>query len=791
MKSLDRKLIRDVAHLRGQVAAVALVVACGVAAFVAMRSMYFSLLSSQDAYYRQYRFAEVFAQFKRAPDSLAARIRDIPGVAAAETRVVANVTLDVPGVSEPARGRIISIPEKQSPMLPRLNDLHLLNGRYVESGKRDEVLISGAFAGANNLKPGDTLAVIINGRWQRLRITGVALSPEYVYEIGGGEMFPDSRRFGVMWMSRAALGPAFDMEGAFNDVALSLAPGAVESEVIEKLDALLVNYGGLGAYGREDQTSNHFITNEIAELQVTSTFVPGIFLGVTAFLIHLVLSRLVATQRDQIAVLKAFGYGNVSIGLHYLKLAFVAVSGGVALGIAGGWWFGYRMTELYTEFFRFPVLRFGASASVLLTAVLISFVSACAGALLAVRRAVLLPPAEAMRPEPPARFRAGFIERLGLARLLSPATRIIVRNLARRPIKALLTTFGISLSVALLVTGFFLYYDAIGRVVDVMFRTVYREDVSIVFNEPRPAGVRYDVAHLPGVIRAEAHRFVPARLRFGHRMRRLAVTGLESGAELWRVVDMDYRITQLPPEGVVLTRKLAESLGVRPGDTLSVEVLEGERPVRQIIVSGTVEDLIGMSAYMELGALNRLMREGKTISGLHLMVDEAALPTLYATLKQTPAVRSVIVPGALLENFNQTLARTMETTTAVLIFFACVITFGVVYNGARIALSERGRELASLRVLGFTQREITIMLLGEQALLVLLALPLGWALGYGLSWLITSAIDTELMRLPLVISGRTLIRASLIVMLAALLSGLLVARRLRHLDLIEVLKTRE
>lgn len=788
MTSLNRKLIRDVIHLRGQVVAVALVVACGIAAFVAMRSTYHSLLDSQAAYYQQYRFADVFAQVKRAPETISHRIAAIPGIASAQTRIVANVTLDVPGVAEPARGRIVSIPEKRMPML---NDLHIVNGRYIEPGKRDEVMISGAFSAANNLNPGDTLTAIINGRWQRLRIVGVTLSPEYVYEIGGGEMFPDSRRFGVLWMSRDALGPAFNMEGAFNDVAVSLAPGAVESDIIEKLDALLDNYGGLGAYGREDQTSNHFITNEIAELKVTSTFVPGVFLGVTAFLLHLVLSRLVATQREQIAVLKAFGYGNFAIGWHYLKLAYAALIGGVALGLAAGWWFGYSITSLYTEFFRFPVLRYEAGASVVSTAVLISLVSATAGALAAVWRAVKLPPAEAMRPEPPARFRAGFIERFGLAGFLSPATRIIVRNLARRPVKALLTTFGISLAVALLVTGFFLYDDAIARVVDVMFRSVYREDVSVVFNEPRPAGVRYEVGHLPGVTRVEAHRFVPARLRFGHRWRRLALTGLERGAELWRVVDMDYRVTNLPSEGVLLTKKLAESLGVKPGDVLTVEVLEGERLVRHVPVAGTVDDLIGMSAYMDLAALNRLMREGQTISGLHLMVDEASLPALYANLKKTPAVRSVIIPGALLENFNQTLARTMGTSTAILIFFACVIAFGVVYNGARIALSERGRELASLRVLGFTQREVGVMLLGEQALLTLLAIPIGWVFGYLLSWLITWAIDTELMRLPLVISGQTLIRASLIVVLAAMLSALLVVRRLRRLDLIEVLKTRE
>jgi ABC-type antimicrobial peptide transport system permease subunit len=661
VNALNRKLIRDLFHMRGQVVAVAIVVACGVAAFVAMRSVYQSLLDSQDAYYRQYRFADVFANLKRAPDTLAARVREIPGVAAAETRIVANVTLDVPCVEEPARGRIISIPERRA---PTLNDLHITSGRYIEAGNRDEVIVSGAFSAANNLNPGDALTAVINGRWEKLQIVGVAISPEYIYEIGGGEMFPDSRRFGVMWMSRDALGPAFNMDGAFNDVALQLSPGANESEVIEGLDALLEDYGALGAYGRADQTSHHFISNEIAELQVISAFIPAVFLGVTAFLIHLTLSRLVATQRDQIAALKAFGYGNLAIGLHYLKLAFAATLGGVAMGVGVGWWFGYSITALYTEYFRFPVLRYAPGVGVVLTAVAISLASAGVGALAAVWGAVSLPPAEAMRPEPPARFRAGFIERFGLNYFLSPAARIIVRNLARRPVKAFLSALGISLSAALLVTGFYLYDDAISRVGDV-------------------------------------------------------------------------------------------------------------------------------TAYMDIRALNRLMGEGGSVSGLHLMVDENALPELYAKLKKTPAVRSVIVPGALLENFNKTIARTMGTNTAVLIFFACAIAFGVVYNSALIALSERGRELASLRVLGFTEREVTAMLLGEQALLAALAIPLGCALGWGLSWLITWAIDTELMRLPLNISGRTYARASTIVVAAAFLSALLVVRRLRRLDLIEVLKTRE
>jgi putative ABC transport system permease protein len=788
MATLDRKLIRDVIHLRGQVVAITLVVACGVAAFVAMRSTYNSLQSSQQTYYESYRFADVFAQLKRAPDSISTDITKISGVAKVEFRVVADVTLDVPGLAEPARGKIISIPEQQVPIL---NDLYLREGRYVQSGRSDEVLVSGAFATANNLKPGSTISAVINGRWQSLHIVGVALSPEYVYEIRSGEMFPDSRRSGVLWMSREALGPAFNMKGAFNDVALTLAPGAVEADVIQRVDDVLAGYGGLGAYNRADQVSNHFLANEIAELQVTGTFIPGIFLAVTAFLIHLVLSRLVATQRQEIAVLKAFGYGNYAIGLHYWKLASVIILGGVALGIGVGWYFGFQITELYRQFFRFPVLQYQPSPGVIISAVLISLTSASIGALAAVRRAVGLPPAEAMRPEPPAQFHAGVIERMGLHRAVPTSVRIILRNLERRPTKAMFSIFGIALAVALLVVGFFLYFDTIERIIEVQFNEVQREDVSVAFNEPRSSGVKYDLAHLPGVISVEPYRAVPARIRFQHRSRRTALLGLEPEGNLRRIVAKDFQSVNLPPNGLVLTTKLAEILGVKPGDSVTVEVLEGDRPVRNIVVANTVDELTGLSAYMDRHALNRLLREDATSSGAFMMVDSPYIPALYSRLKQTPAIGAVSIPSVALANFNDTIAKTINVSTAFLIGFAVIIAFGMVYNGARIALSERGHELASLRVLGFTRGEIGFMLLGEQAILTLIAIPAGLALGYGIAGLITVVIDTELIRFPLVVSARTYILAFLVVAASAFLSGYLVQWRLRHLDLVAVLKTRE
>lgn len=787
MNAIDRKLFRDLIQLRGQVIAIVLIVACGIAGMVTMMSAYDSLKLSQAAYYDRYRFADVFVQLKRAPEAIAEQIEAIPGVAQVQTRVVMDVTLDVPGLREPATGRLISIPETQMPML---NDLFLRKGRYIDEGRSDQVLVSEAFAQANQLDVGDTLGAILNGRWQALQIVGIALSPEYVYEIRGVDILPDNRRFGVLWMGREALGTAFDMDGAFNDVALSLMPGANDAEVIFQLDRLLERYGGLGAYERYDQISNRFLSDEIEQLQVTAVFVPSIFLGIAAFLLHIVLARIVSTQRDQIAVLKAFGYGNGAIGLHYLKLVLVIMLAGAALGLAIGLWFGSTVTRYYTNFFHFPLLNYEAGLGLITTAVLVSSGAAVLGAFMAVRRAVSLPPAEAMRPEAPAQFRPTIVEQLGIQRFLSPTGRIILRNLERKPVQATLSMLGIALAVALLVIGRY-FNDAVEYIVDVQFRQVQREDVTMVFTDPRPARARYAVNQLPGVLRAEAFRTVPARLRFEHRTHRVGLMGLDPDGELRHLIDRQLHTVSLPPNGLVLTKTLANLLAVQPGDMVTVEVLEGDRPIRQVPLMGLVDELIGVSAYMDIHALNQLMQEGQTISGAYLRVDDRELSTLYSQLKQTPAVASISVRQTAIDRFKQTIAGSLAVFTAVLVLFACIIAFGVVYNAARIALSERDRELATLRIIGFTQGEIAVILLGEQAILTLLAIPVGCGLGFSLAALMTLSYDSELYRLPLVVSTATYAFAIIVIAVAALFSGLLIHRQLNRLDLIAVLKTRE
>ncbi len=788
MSALGRKLVRDLRHMRGPLVAIGLMAASGVAVFVAMRSMHGYLRGTQERYYDQYRFARVFAHVTRAPTSGAARLAALPGVDAVEPRVVFDVSLDVPGLPEPAIGRLVSVPEGAQ---PRLNQLYLRRGRLVSRERADEVVVSEAFARANGLEIGDAFAAVLNGRWQRLRVVGWALSPEFIYEIRGGtDIFPDNRRFGVIWMGRRALEAAFGMRGAFNDVTLTLARGAIEADVIATVDRELARYGGVGAYGRDDHVSHRFVTDEIQETSVTSVVIPAIFLGVTAFLLHVVITRLVGTQRDQIAVLKAFGYPNVTVGRHYLLLALAPVALGVVLGAGLGIWFAVELAGVYARFFQFPVIRYAQDPGVVVLAAAIALGAALVGGIGAVARAVALPPAAAMRPEAPARYRQGLAERLGLARRVALPTRMIMRSLERRPVKAALGLAGIAFAAGIIVTGGYAF-DAVDYMKELQFHEVQREDMTVLFQYPRSVGARHALARLPGVAAVEPFRIAPVRLRHGPRAERTALLGLDSAAVLHRVVDRKRRRHAVPERGLLLTTMLGERLGVGPGDTVRVEVLEGRRPVRHVAVAGLVDEVVGMTAYADLAATNRLVGEGRVISGAWLAVDHDARDALYGTIKRLASVSGATVRETALVGFERTIAESFRISLTMIIAFACLIAAGIVYNGARVSLSERGRELASLRVLGFTRGEVARMLLGEHAWLTACAIPAGLAIGFGFSWLVAERFGTELFRVPLVVSARTYLFAVAVVVAAAALSALAVRRRLDRLDLVAVLKTRE
>ncbi|MCR9255245.1 MAG: FtsX-like permease family protein [Alphaproteobacteria bacterium] len=787
MSALDRKVLRDLARLWAQGLAIAMVLAAGVATLVLGIGAQNSLSETRAAYYERYRFADVFAGAKRAPEEVADRLAAIPGVAAVHTRIKEVALLDIPDQSEPATGVFLSLPVTGR---PRLNDFYLLSGRLPDPDSRHEVLANETFAKEHGFQAGATFAAILNGKKRDLVITGVMMLPEYIYALGPGDLVPDGRRFGVFAMPYKALAGAFDLDGAFNDVAVDVLRGTTEAAVIDAVDEILAPYGGVGAYDREDHQSNAFIDAELVQLRSMSFVIPPIFLAIAAFLVNITIARLIALEREQIGLMKAIGYSTWAVGFHYMKLVMLIALVGVVIGWGAGWWLGRGLTRLYGDFFNFPFLIFTMRPDIYMIAAGAGLAAAVVGAVNAISGVVRLPPAVAMSPPAPPRYRKLFTERLGLLKRAPMALTMALRNITRWPIRASLTTLGLALSIATLVGAMFAE-ASVDLMLEATFFGAERQDATLTFTEITPIRAVEAARQLPGVLRVEPFRTVPIRLSKGHLSERTSLSGKPLNGDLSRVIDFDLNPISLPDQGIAMSDMLADLIDARRGDLVTVEILAGRRETHEVRVTAIVQDFFGLSAYANIATLNTLLRDGNAVDGVHIAFDANDREDLFARVKEIPAIAAIALQGRSLKLFRDIVERNILTMMWVYTLLAVVIAFGVVYNSVRIQLSERARELASLRVLGFTRAEVSFILLGELTLLCLVAIPLGWVLGFGMAWIVIQGLQSELYRVPLIVNRDTYGYATAVFVTVAVVSALVVRNRIDHLDLIAVLKTRD
>jgi putative ABC transport system permease protein len=787
VRALDRKLLRDMKRLWAQSLAVALVMASGVATMLIGVGAYTSLYETRATYYDRSQFADVFAFVVRAPNSLAAKIRRLDGVSELETRIVKSALLDVAGFDLPATAAVISVPASGE---SQLNKLHLRSGRLPDAGSSSQAVVNEKFAAAHHLGAGSGIDIVLNGTRRHLTITGTALSPEYIYAIGPGDMMPDNRRFAVVWMREPALAAAFNLKGAFNSVVLRLLRDADTEDVLQSLDLMLMRYGGEGAYTRKDQISHAFLDAELKQLRTMSRILPPVFLIVTAFLVNMVLSRLVLLEREQIGLLKAIGYTPLEIAAHYAKLILLIGCLGIVIGFAAGTWLSHGLTVLYSRFFNFPYQIFIVSPGLYAISATVAAGAALIGGMRAVLQAAALSPAVAMLPPTPPSYRRAFSGSFQPLRHFSQLTIMVLRNIIRWPLRALLTSLGIALSIGLLVSSLF-SNGAVDYMIGVNFDQADRQDASIAFGEPLSSPVLQEAQRLPGVMRAEPFLSTASRLTNGNHTKRVSLLGKPADMDVSRVLNLALQPVEMPRSGLVLSEALAKDLQVRTDDTVHVELLGRHHKGADIRVAEIIQSYFGMAAFMHIDTLSNLLGEGPRVSGVHLLLDPAKKEAFFAKVKRQPALSALALQRVSLAMFRQTVVENIHIQIAVYASLASIIAFGVVYNSARIQFSERARELASLRVLGFTDYEVSRVLLLEFALLTLAAIPVGWLTGYGLTYILTQGFQSDLYRVPLIIERSTYAYSALIVIAAVTVSALVVRRRVSRLDLVSVLKTRD
>lgn len=319
-----------------------------------------------------------------------------------------------------------------------------------------------------------------------------------------------------------------------------------------------------------------------------------------------------------------------------------------------------------------------------------------------------------------------------------------------------------------------------------------RQDMTMAFYENQKQEALYQVKRLPGVIDAEPIRYVSVEFINGTKTHRGSITGLESDATLQPIYDTyTQQVVALPEEGMVMGSILAEKLNVDVGDRIYVEFLDKSGLQRDYPVVGIFDTFIGLPAYMNLKTLNRELGEVGQYFMLNLVVDSQHYESLYNAVKESPAITALMTKQSLLDAFNETVAESMLVFMLIFIVLSSILVFGVTYNMIRISLSERGRELATLRVLGFTKGETSYILLCEVGLLTLVGLAFGCFVGWGLTQLLGYAFETELFRIPIIIYPHTYSYAVIVAIIASVMSALFVVKRIHHLDLIEVLKTKE
>ncbi|MEM8876837.1 MAG: FtsX-like permease family protein [Pseudomonadota bacterium] len=784
---LDRKVLRDLGRLWVQALAIALVLSCGVASLIISFGAYRSLEETRAAYYDRNRFGDVFANVTRAPRALLPRIEAIDGVGHVELRVSDYAILDILGMREPATGLAVSIPDYRE---TAVNLPFLRSGRLPEPERTNEVTVTEKFAEAHGFRTGDSFQAILNGTKRDLIIVGTFLSPEFIYALAPGDIMPDPRRFAIMLFSERALSGLLDLEGAFNDLSIRLLKGANKEQVIDRLDAMLAPFGGTGAIARKDQMSHAFIDAELAQLQSMSTLLPPIFLLVSAFLINMILSRLIALEREQIGLFKAVGYSSGAIAMHYLKLVMVISMIGIIIGFGVGTWLGRGLFRLFGEFYTFPFLIFRLHIDIYLIAALISLAAAVAGGLKAVWSTVTLPPAVAMSAPAPTTYRKLLTERLGLLQPFSRLTVMGLRHLVRHPVRSGLTTLGMSCAVGLLSASMY-FLDVNTFMIDWLYNQSQRQNASVTFiDEQRPDAVQA-IKRLPGVIKAEPTRHLAVTMSHGYRERRTSLVAKSNEDTLARVVDQAGNIVWVPRHGVLINDQLARNLDVQVGDLIHLEITEGKRRIADVPVTHIVTSFFGIDAYMDAEALDRLAGEGPRVDGFHLTMDEDAADDLYREVKELPRIASLVLLDLSREKFQETLSQNSTIMATIYIVLSVIIAFGVMYNAARIQLSERARELASLRVLGFTSREVFSVLLAELSMIVILAQPLGWFIGFLIAWSMVQSFDSDLFRIPLIVEIDTMAIATIISVIAVVASLYLIWERVQRLDLIRVLKTRD
>lgn len=787
MLALNKKLLRDFWNLKVQTLTIAIIVIGGISILISSWSSYRSLQKARDDFYANYSFGNIFSEFERAPEGVIKDLQKILGMQFVEGRIIIDGIANIPYQDEPAVTKIVSIPSGRQ---PHLNKVYLRKGRLPVEGMTAEVVVHEGFAKAHHLGPGDHFQILIEGHLEEVLVVGIGISPEFVYALSSAAPLPDDKHYGVLWMPYLTLSRLAKLQDSINSVTATIDPHISSLQVKTSVDQVLKKYGSLGAYSREQQVSNMFVEDEIAEQKGMAIMTPVIFLSVAAFLIHVIFSRLISLNRAQIATLKAIGLSNWEVAFHYLKLVVLMLLIGTIPAIAIGNLLGRFFAKIYLDYFHFPELRFHLSYAAIAFGVLAGICPGLLGAWQSIKNAFALVPAEAMRPPMPPAFQRTIFDKLSGKKSMSPLGKIIFRNLFRRPDRLIMIVLGMATALGIIVTSFS-WNDMVTQMLETQFQRIQREDLSVTFLHPVSENGLQELKNQDGVLSVEGYRVVPIRISYLNHKKELSMTGWPESSRMRQSLDVNLKKIILPEEGLMLGRYFNKDWGLKAGDTIEVEILEGKQQKFQVKVAGFTDEMVGLSASMRIRYLWKLLGEQIGYNMVTIRGDSKKINQLYTHLKGIPEVQAVVLKNSIYKGFQSTMGEIINVSTIILISFALAIAIGVIYNSIRVNFSERSWEMASLRVMGFEKWDVFTIIFTEVALQVFICIIPGCFFGYWITKLTLRGIHTETFAFPVVIHFQTYAKAALVVLFSLALSSWQVYLMIAKLNLVDALKSRE
>lgn len=790
-KPLLIKLLRDLWARKGTLFALIMILATGVACYTGMAAVYQDLDNARAEYYHKYNLADFTLDLKRAPITATYKLENLPNVLRLRKRIKINAVATLPKKADPIPCVVMSLPV---PKRNVINNVRMIRGMWFSNPHANEILVNQQFMQARHLQIGDRIKVRFPDEERNLLIVGIVTSPEYTFVLAPNTLAPDPGGFAIIYAPFKYLQQYSKLNGSFNQLLgmvknnSDIAVENTMSLLADKLDA----YGVLLQTPQREQISAKILHDELVNVKKSTSFLPTIFLLVAALILNIILGRLVAQQRSAIGILKAIGYNNFAILRHYLGFGLIIGLLGGIIGIIFGYGLQYLLLEQYKTYFLIPNMHAYFYADIIIIGILVSILSALAGSLFSAYQATKLEPAESMHPPTPEIGTHILIEQIKIFwQKLSFQNKMIMRAIFRNRLRSFITITAAIAATALVFTALE-FLDSMYKMGNFSFDEVQHQDYNLALRDPLGIDIIRPNAIIPGVKQIEGQLVVPAKLQSGPYKKNTEVTGLPQNNVLYTPVDKQARKISVSKSGLVINKTLANMLHVKTGDTIIMRPLLGNRTTTRVTIIKIITTYLGLAVYADQTWLSRLL--GNSYLTNHILFKlhkNADVNKFIAAINKFAPIINLISTKVSKQLFFESLYKFMLFAAFIMIGFAGIIAMGAILNTAMISLNERERDVASLRVLGFTSIQVAKIFFGESILLNCLGIFLGLFGGVYLAYYASVVFSTEVYRMPLVIRPIRLVETVLIMFTFVLISQIIIYYIIKKLNWFDVLNVKE